>query len=80
MALNLLDLNDETRRFMLHEIQLDKEDDNFHRSSFLTAHGKDVWAALLEESINHDDSWLEREIQSRRLLEQSYTKRKPNSQ
>ncbi|MBK0015781.1 hypothetical protein IAE49_13845 [Kosakonia sp. S58] len=80
MALNLLDLDNETRRFMFDEIQLDKESDNFYLSSFLTAHGKQIWAQLLEQSINYDDVWFEREIQNRRLLEQFYTKRKPNSQ
>lgn len=80
MALNLLDLDDETRRFMLQEIQLDKETDNFYRSSFLTAQGKNVWVTLLEESVSHDDVWLEQAIQSRGLLEKFYTKRKPNSQ
>ncbi|WP_313666414.1 hypothetical protein [Atlantibacter hermannii] len=80
MALNLLDLDDETRRYMSHEIEIDKESDNFYRSTFLTARGKEIWPELLEQSIDHDDNWLEREIQNQGLLEQFYTKRKPNSQ
>lgn len=80
MALSLLNLDDETRRYMFQEIGIDKERDNFYRSSFLTVRGKQIWPELLEESINHDDHWLEREIQNRGLLEQFYTKRKPNSQ
>ncbi|KFB99155.1 hypothetical protein GTGU_04156 [Trabulsiella guamensis ATCC 49490] len=80
MALNFQDLNDETRRFMTQEIQLDKENDTFYRSAFLTDQGKEIWPTLLEESIAHNDDWLENEIQRRGLLAQFYTRRRPKSQ
>lgn len=77
MALNYLDLNNETRKFMMDEIQYDKEQDNFYRSNYLTPQGKEQWPSLLEESIAHDDAWLEEQITRRGLLAQFHTRKKP---
>lgn len=79
MALNFLDLDEKTRLHMATEINYDKQSDNFHRSNYLSEHGKTLWASLLEESVQHDDVWLENEIQVRGMLAQFYTKRKPKS-
>lgn len=78
MALNYLDLNSDTRKFMLSEIEYDKEHDNFYRSNYLTPQGKEQWPGLLEESIEHDDAWLEDEIKRRRLLAEFHTRRTPS--
>ncbi|WP_114192497.1 hypothetical protein [Edaphovirga cremea] len=77
MALNYLDLDNNTRKFMMEEIQYDKDNDNFYRSNYLTPHGKEQWPSLLEESIAHDDAWLEKQIQRRGLLAQYHTRKKP---
>lgn len=79
MALNYLDLDEQTRIHMADEIQFDKDHNNFYLSNFLSPKGKEQWPALLEESVQHDDQWLEREIVNRRLLAEFYPKRKPNS-
>lgn len=79
MALNLIDLNDNTRRYMATEVQYDEENNNFYFSNYLSDYGKSVWASLLGESVQYDDEWLENEIQSRGLLAQFYPKRRPNS-
>ncbi len=79
MALNYMDLDKDTRRYMAEEIQYDKEHNNFYLSNFLTPEGKEAWPSLLEESVQYDDQWLENEIINRNLLAQFYPKRKPNS-
>ena len=76
MALNYLDLVEQTRMHMADEIQFDKDHNNFYLSNFLSPKGKEQWPALLEESVQHDDQWLEREIVNRRLLAEFYPKRK----
>ncbi|HGG8857473.1 TPA: hypothetical protein ACTYSE_000689 [Enterobacter roggenkampii] len=79
MALNYLDLDQQTRIHMAEEIQFDKDHNNFYLSNYLSPEGKAQWPALLEESVQHDDHWLESEIINRRLLAEFYPKRKPNS-
>ncbi|CQR08645.1 hypothetical protein [Yersinia mollaretii] len=79
MSLNYQNLDEVTRQYMLNEIQYDKDKNNFHLSNFLTAEGRIMWPSLLEESIQFDDAWLEREIQRRGILAQFYPKRKPRS-
>lgn len=79
MALNYMDLDQDTRRYMAEEIQYDKEHNNFYLSNFLTPEGKRAWPSLLEEAVQYDDQWLESEIINRKLLAQFYPKRKPNS-
>lgn len=79
MALNYLDLDQQTRIYMAEEIQFDKAHNNFYVSNYLSPEGKEQWPTLLEESVQHDDNWLEREIINRRLLAEFYPKRKPNS-
>lgn len=78
MALNYLNLDDETRKFMAKEIMLDKESDNFYRSNYLSPKGKLEWPELLAEAISHNDSWLESEIKNRGLLAQYHTRKTPS--
>ncbi|ENO8554833.1 hypothetical protein ACCC13_000696 [Yersinia enterocolitica] len=77
MALNYQNLDEVTRQFMSHEIEYDK--DSFYLSNFLTVEGKVMWPSLLEEAVQFDDAWLEREIQQRGILAQFYPRRKPRS-
>lgn len=77
MGLNYLNLDQATRDHMKLEIQYDYEHDNFYRSNYLTPQGKEAWPALLAESTDHDDLWLESEIQRRGLLAQFHTRKKP---
>ncbi len=79
MSLNYIDLDDSTKEFMLQEIELDKENNSFYLSNYLTAQGKAAWPSLLEEASQQDDLWLEREIINRGLLATHYPRRKPNS-
>lgn len=79
MALNFLDLDDKTRQHMAFEIQYDKKNENFYFSNYLSDQGKALWPSLLEDAVQYDDAWLENEIQTRGLLAQFYTKRKPKS-
>lgn len=59
MGLNYLNLDDDTRHWMLQEFQLG----DYYLSPRLTEAGLERWAILLEESIqNHTDVWLEREL------------------
>ncbi|QMV51884.1 hypothetical protein [Ewingella americana] len=80
MALNYLDLDQTTRQFMSEEIQYDKQNDRFYLSNYLTTRGKEIWPTLLEEAIQQDDAWLEKEIQNRGLLAEFYPRRKPKSE
>lgn len=77
MGLNYLNLDQATRDHMKLEIEYDYDQDNFYRSNYLTQQGKDAWPELLAESIDHDDFWLENEIQRRGLLAQFHTRKKP---
>lgn len=79
MSLNYIDLDDSTKKFMLKEIEFDKENNSFYLSNYLTVQGKTVWPSLLEEASQHDDAWLEQEILNRALLATHYPRRKPNS-
>ncbi|MBC3377921.1 hypothetical protein H8I69_02150 [Serratia fonticola] len=78
MSLNYLNLDQATRDHMKLEIQYDYEHDNFYRSNYLTPQGKEAWPELLAESTDHDDLWLESEIQRRGLLAQYHTRRTPS--
>lgn len=79
MPLNYIDLDDTTKRFMLEEIEFDKENNSFYLSNYLTVQGKAAWPSLLEEASQHDDGWLEQEILNRGLLATYYPRRKPKS-
>jgi len=79
MPLNYIDLDDSTKKYMLKEIEFDKESNGFYLSNYLTTQGKEVWPSLLEEASQHDDAWLEQQILGRRLLATHYPRRKPNS-
>lgn len=79
MSLNYIDLDDLTKKFMLKEIEFDKENNGFYLSNFLNVQVKTVSPSLLEESSQHNDAWLEQEILNRGLLATHYSKRKPKS-
>ncbi|CFB67745.1 hypothetical protein QLL80_004350 [Yersinia enterocolitica] len=78
MALNYMNLDASTREFMKLEIQYDYDHDNFYTSNYLSPEGKKAWPALLSESVDFDDKWLEQEIVKRGLLAQFHTRRTPS--
>lgn len=67
MGLNQKDLNQETRRLMIQEI--DHDGQKLYISPRLNAQGKIAWFELLREAAaNHSDDWLASQIAHQRLL------------
>lgn len=59
MALNLENLDDITRKYMIDEVRLDIESNSVYKSKFLTEEGIKAWDRLLLEAVQfHDSSWL----------------------
>ena len=78
MGLRYENLDDETRRFMLEEIDMDVRDGSIYISSYLNARGCDEWPRLLREAAERgtDDS-LAAAIRADRCLKDRVERRKP---
>ena len=69
MALRLLDLDAETRRYMLDEVEFDAARGTLYISSRLNGAGRIRWLELLREAVEkHDDVWLAGRVVAERLL------------
>lgn len=63
--MNLENLNDEVRTFMLAEIERDMESGKLYMSKRFNAHGVEVYPSLLQEAVReHDDTWLAKQLHS----------------
>jgi hypothetical protein len=63
LTLNLENLNDDVRTFMLAEVEQDEASGSLYMSKRFNAHGHEVYPALLKEAIQrHDDAWLANEL------------------
>jgi hypothetical protein len=78
MPLNLTNLDERTRSFMLKEIESDASSGKVYISPRLNVHGQQEYLRLLREAAsNHDDSWLANQIRMNGLMKTEEERRKP---
>jgi hypothetical protein len=78
MALSLSNLDHETRRYMLEEIDRDNHNRTLYLSPRLSGVGLRDYPTLLSKAAeSHDDAWLASELRSQSRLNTSEQRRKP---
>jgi len=79
MALNLVNLDDQTRPLMVEEIDLDVKSGRLYVSPRLNNSGVTQYPMLLKEATEkQNDSWLAQEIRSRKLMKAEESRRTPS--
>ena len=73
MGLFYKNLDGETRKFMLEELEMDLKSGTVYISPRLNSTGQQGWVILLKQAIEHDDTWLENQLSDGNLLNQSET-------
>ena len=69
MSFNFLNLDIETRRFMLEVIGLASQTENIYFSMRFNEAGKAQWVSLLRQAAeDHDEHWLAYQIEAHRLM------------
>lgn len=77
MALNLKNLDEETRLCMLLEFAWDEDNGNTYFSPRLTDEGREKYPELMRTAItDHDETWLASELRNQSLLKTQETRRK----
>lgn len=72
--MDLLDLDEETRRFMLEEIEMDAAKSDLYISEMLNPLGANAFPDLLRQAArDHDDRWLEQSLKG--LFNPTFTRR-----
>jgi len=78
MALNLVNLDDRTRKLMLEEVGLDDSSGKLYISPRLNSRGEHEFPRLLREAVEkHDDAWLAEQLRSGGLMKTEEERRKP---
>jgi hypothetical protein len=78
MPLYLENLDDETRRYMLAELDYDAEQNLLHISPFLSGQGQRDYPNLLRAALEQgNDETLSQALSAQRRIQRSYQKRKP---
>lgn len=79
MGLRYEDLDAETRRFMVEEIEMDARDDKLYLSPWLSQTGQGDWSEILIEAARTGtDDTLANSIRERGRLNRTAQRRKPN--
>ena len=79
MALDYLDLNVQTRAFMLEEIERDVANNAIYISPRLTPDGRTDWLHLLRAAArDHDDDWLAAQLRDTGRLNDTLQRRNRN--
>jgi hypothetical protein len=69
MAFNFKDLDQQTRHFMVEEVDHDIAGNRLYRSNRLTEEGWRAWPELLKEAVRgHDEVWLAQVLAEKRVL------------
>jgi hypothetical protein len=77
MPLNYVNLDTETRPFMVEEIELDVSKGPMRPSSWLSGSGLAEWPALILDAARHgDDGWLASQLRSKLRLNPTTQRRK----
>jgi hypothetical protein len=76
--LNLLHLDERTRRLMLDEIEHDAGQGTLYVSPRLSNTGQQNYLTLLKQAVTaHDDSWLAEQLSSHKRMRETEQKKKP---
>jgi hypothetical protein len=76
--LNLLHLDERTRRLMLDEIEQDVLRGTLYVSPRLSNTGQQNYLTLLKQAVaEHDDSWLAEQLSSHKRMHETEQKKKP---
>ena len=77
MALHYANLDENTRSFMLSEVDLDLSHEKLYMSPRLNEPGEQNYVSLLKEAIeHHDDAWLAEQLRSRGYMKEDVQRRK----
>ena len=77
MALHYANLDENTRSFMLSEVDLDLSHEKLYMSPRLNEPGEQNYVYLLREAIeHHDDAWLAQQLRSRGYMKEERTTQK----
>ena len=77
MALHYENLDENTRSFMLSEVDLDLSHEKLYMSPRLNEPGEQNYVSLLKEAIeHHDDAWLAQQLRSRGYMKDREQRRK----
>src|SRR5438128_2340410 len=69
LMLKLINLDDQTRRYMLEELTLDLQQGSLYYSPRLTSSGVRKYPGFLQDAIRaHDDFWLECELRAHECI------------
>ncbi len=78
MVMNLVNLDDNTRKYMLEEFESDVSDGKLYYGKFLTDDGKRKYVTFLQEAIKDgDDISLAKNLSAPGMMVSKYEKRKP---
>ena len=78
MSLNLLNLDERTRSFMLSEIESDITGGTLYISPRLSAHGRQEYVGLLKQAVaGYDDTWLANSLRAGGSINLEEQRRKP---
>lgn len=78
MAIYFENLDKKTRDYMRGEVNVDFEKANVYYSKYLKSGFRDKWDRLLLDAVaEHDDTWLENQVEVNQLLVDSYQRKKP---
>jgi hypothetical protein len=79
MALDLINLDEKTRRFMLEEIERDITGGQLYLGTRLSAQGRGAYPELLKQAAQgFDDSWLALNLRDGGMMNATEQRRKPN--
>ena len=77
MVLDYENLDENTRSFMLSEVDSDLSHENLYISPRLNELGEQNYVPLLKETIeHHDDAWLAQQLRSRGYMKESEQRKK----
>jgi hypothetical protein len=78
MPLNLVNLDERTRKLMLSEVEADIAGGRLYISHRLSQRGRQDYPSLLKEAIaNHDDAWLANSLRANGRMNFEEERRKP---
>jgi hypothetical protein len=78
MSLQLINLDERTRVFMLDEFRSDVSNGRLYVSPRLTERGRELYAQLLEKAVKeHNDTWLANQLRINGLIKTHEQRRRP---
>ena len=79
MGIHYESLDENVRKYMIEELNLDLRSGKLYISPRLTDEGARVWPDLLREAFRaHDDDWLASQLRSRGLMRSTEQRRTPS--